>query len=254
MFCCAIYNLPSCNDYKGASVVYSRALSLYPKINGSWPKGTRPLDDYRKQHYAVIKDDDAYRFRLYKTDVVVWRGPTTCEIDIAYDSQSTHSFAWKYAPAGISFPKYKGQQCICTRDGVMNHSSRVTLELVGYDWRFSSPVTKPTRKVLNPDIRWRVEQELKPLLDYIRAIWAVSGNNGHHPWVGQPVVRSVEDETPFERDIKNALIRCANMKYGCYNTVSLDLIIGNIRKEQYKLANAYMQIDYDQPIPRRTKT
>ena len=256
MFSSSIHTLPSCHDYVGAARTYTCALSANPKIKPMWPEGTRPLDDYRKTHYAVIKDGDKYAFRLYNTHIVTW-GPTTCEIDITYDSASTHDFARHYAPAGISFPKYRGQQCICTRDGLMNHSSRVVLHQVGYEWRFVSEVRKPTKKVLVPDIRWQVEKELKPLLDYIRAIWAISGNTGYHPWVGQPVDKEDANGTALERAVKGAILTSRRYLHHVYPPhvyppVTASILIAEIRKKAFEDAKAYIDIPYDMEVPRKT--
>lgn len=263
MFSNKIYELPSCVDYAGAVGVYARAARPRSK---NWPEGTRPLKDVRSLHYAVITDGDKVVFRLHKTNVVEWHGPTSLTLDSSYDSISTRQFADRFLPAGIKFERMKEEGYV-----VNNHNNKFLCGIHNFQlrdgrWEVVSPTIKPKHTVLDKDAAALVNEKLKDFLDWIRSIWAVAGNDGSHPWVGQEM-RGYDDgrvtlDLLAPEDYAAVALRfipraphwnpATRLLTTNVNRVEADTLVKAIREHFYKQENCYIKIDYDQPPPRRT--
>lgn len=258
--------LPSCNTYEGAVRVWERAKSD-ARNKRDWPDGTRPLDDTRKTHYAVIKDGAKVVFRLHKTNCVEWYNPDHFYVDSSYDSGMTRNFIERYVPA-IRFENYKGQQCVRLEDQLFRIGRHTFRRFDGHNWQVASHVEKPARKVLDHKKAAEVRAMTRDFSEWVRAMWAVCGNDGNHPWVGQKqpgktvvgvshiveILRS-KDVAGYERMAK-ARTRCDTRwnktdgtTFTLTKTPAKD-IITKANEELYKYFNCYIDIDYDAPIPR----
>ena len=185
MFGNTINCLPSCNSYEGAACLWERR--PVPSNKNNWPDGTRPLDDARKTHYAVIKDGDRYFFKLYRTNVVVWHSPDHITFDSSFDSAATRNFADRYLPYGIGFGYQREEKyTVKTRDAEFCRGVH-EFRRYGDAWHVDSPTRKPTRTVLDPYEKKRVQAALKPLREWVKGLWALSGDDGSHPWKDKPM-------------------------------------------------------------------
>lgn len=260
--------LPSCNTYDGAVRIFERASSK-PTLN--WPVGTRPLGERRQTQYAVIRDGGKIVFRLYDTNVVEWYGPTSMRLDSSYDSQLTRDFAGNYIPSGVVFTPYKGNGVVVRYDTnkLMLRGNHLFARGEDGVWRPDSEqsVRKPRRAVVDKDQAATVNEKLKDFVEWAKALWAVSGSDGHHPWVGQeqnplwgaskkfPLDFGPDD---YERLIMQYLptrsewISGVGTRYIIVR-VPIDRVLQKVREAAYKAHNCYIQIDYDAPVPRRTK-
>ena len=264
MFGNTINCLPSCNSYEGAARIWERR--PVPRNKKNWPEGTRPLDDARKQHYAVVKDGDRYFFKLYRTNVVIWHSPDHVTLDSSYDSAATRNFADRYLPYGIGFGHQREEgYTVKTRDAEFCRGVHEFRFCRG-EWHVDSPTRKPTRTVLDPHEKKRIQAALKPLREWVKGLWAISGNDGSHPWNGRemlykvwPVPRfdlallAAGDGEEMERVVLYHLPtkRTWNQEtkfwyMPCYP----DILLTCISKAIYKQENAYIKIDYDAPLPR----
>lgn len=262
MFGNTIYTLPSCANYMGAVRIFERARTPRSK---NWPEGTRPLKGTRDPHYAVIKDGDKVVFRLHRTNVVEWHGPTSMTLDSSYDSISTRDFANRFLPGGICFiPMKEEGQVIALYDQRFIRGQH-TFALVEERWEVTSPIVRPRRRVLNKDAAAVVNEKLKDFFQWIRSIWAVAGNGANHPWVGAVVIppatriilNNIKPEdyihvalhfVPYENSWTGGSLECR------LTTISADNLIAMIRQRLYEQENCYIRIDYDAPVPRRTTT
>lgn len=260
--------LPSCNAYEGAMRIFERAAS---KPTPNWPVGTRPLGERRQTQYAVIRDGGKIVFRLYNTNVVEWYGPTSMRLDSSYDSQLTRDFADNYIPSGIRFRRYREEGVVLLYDTDKMMCRGTHLFTRGDDgvWRPDSEqsVRKPRRTVVDKDKAALVNEKLKDFVQWAKALWAVSGSDGHHPWVGQeqeppwgPPTKFPLDFGPddYERLIMQYLptrgerISGVGTRYIIVR-VPIDSVLRKVREVAYEAHNCYIQIDYDAPVPRRTK-
>lgn len=260
--------LPSCNTYEGAVNIFERAAS---KPTPNWPAGTRPLEDRRKTQYAVIRDDNKIVFRLHNTNIVEWYGPTSMRLDSSWDSRLTREFADNFIPAGIGFRRYQDEGYVLTYD-TDKMMCRGTHKFYRQDngvWLpcpRESRVIKPRRLVVDKDRAAEINEELRDFIEWIKAMWAVSGNDGHHPWVGQRAGWKPTFEMPtafgpddYEDVVRSHIHRKATWGGNTMGTYYLlqprlvDDVLKSIRTTAYKAHDCYIHIDYDAPLPRRTK-
>lgn len=260
--------LPSCNTYEGAVRIFERAAS---KPTPNWPVGTRPLSERRHTQYAVIRDGGKIVFRLHHTNVVEWYGPTSMRLDSSWDSLLARKFADRFNPPGVVFTPYKGNGVVVRYDTDKMMCRGTHLFTRGGDgvWRPDSEqsVRKPRRTVVDKDKAALVNEKLKDFVQWAKALWAVSGSDGHHPWVGQeqepprrPPTKFPLDFGPddYERLIMQYLptrsewISGVGTRYIIVR-VPIDSVLREVREVAYEAHNCYIQIDYDAPVPRRTK-
>lgn len=274
MFSANVRCLPSCNTYEGAVNIFERAAS---KPTPNWPVGTRPLEDRRKTQYAVIRDGGKVVFRLHNTNVVEWYGPTSMRLDSSWDSLLTRAFADNFIPPGIGFRRYQDEGCVLTYDTDKMMCRGTHLFTRGDDgvWRpdagwveqYPAAVRKPKRMVVDKDQAAVVNEKLKDFVEWAKALWAVSGSDGHHPWVGQAnnppwggAAKVPLDFGPdqYEDTIKQFLPTRSKFVYsvGTQYTIGhapIEWVLKKVREAAYEAHNCYIKIDYDAPVPRRTK-
>lgn len=257
--------LPSCNSYEGAARLWERR--PVPRNKNNWPDGTRPLDDARKTHYAVVKDSERYFFKLYRTNVVVWHSPDHITFDSSYDSAATRNFAGRYLPYGIGFGYQREEKyTVKTRDAEFCRGVHEFRFCRG-EWHVDSPTRKPKRTVLDPHEKKRVQAALKPLREWIKGLWAISGNDGSHPWLGKEVM---DLQYPIPRfdltllsagniaEMEKVLMHMLPMRWvhfgqkplKAYTCMGATDLLAQINKRIYKQEGAYIQIAYDAPLPR----
>ena len=265
MFGNTINCLPSCNNYEGAARLWERR--PVPRNKKNWPDGTRPLDDARKQHYAVVKDGDRYFFKLYRTNVVVWHSPDHITLDSSYDSAATRNFADRYLPYGIGFGYQREEKyTVKTRDAEFCRGIHEFRFCRG-EWHVDSPTRKPTRTVLDPHEKKRIQAALKPLREWVKGLWALSGDDGSHPWVGKevgdlryPIPRfdltllSAGDIPEMEKVLMHMLpirwTRFGQKPLKTYMHMGATDLLAQINRRIYRQEGAHIQIDYDAPLPR----
>lgn len=259
----AINQLPSCHTYSQALNIWERAQVI--KNSAFWNVNRRPLKDRRSKHYAVEREGDEVRFWLYRTPVVKWRGHTTCVIDSRYDSNSTRQFIWQFGPPGLRLANIHGKQCI-GYDGLWARTGLHSFELQDGKWVISSAYEKPTRTVLYSDEAREVRKRLKPFTDWVKGIWAVSGDDGSHPYIGREQVScSVDYKKIAAGDMEHyeqlamslcdkKLVRIASPTAG-WNWVlcatPAKSVIANLYAREYDANNCYVKIPYDAEIPKR---
>lgn len=264
MFSAKVYQLPSCNTYEGAVRIFERAAS---KPTPNWPVGKRPLGERRQTQYAVIRDGNKIVFRLHQTNVVEWYGPTSMRLDSSWDSPLTRAFADNFIPSGIRFRPYRGEGAVLLYDTDKMMCRGTHLFTKDYDgvWR-PDTARKPKRTVVDKDQAAMVNEKLKDFVEWAKALWAVSGDDGHHPWVGQrQPLRYGAPNFPLEftadnyEDVVKNYIR-VNSKWTkedgivfLYRPTDIDEVLRSVRVAAYKAENCYIRIDYDAPVPRRTK-
>lgn len=257
--------LPSCNSYEGAARLWERR--PVPRNKSNWRDGTRPLDDARKTHYAVVKDGDRYFFKLYRTSVVVWHSPDHITFDSSYDSAATRNFASRYLPYGIGFGHQREEgYTVKTHDAEFCRGIH-EFKLVEGAWKCVSPTRKPTRTVLDPHEKKRIQAALKPLREWVKGLWALSGDDGSHPWAGKEVM---DLQYPLPRfdltllaagniaEMERVLMHMLPMHWKHFgqkprktytHTGAVDLLAQIIRRI-YRQEGAYIQIAYDAPLPK----
>lgn len=257
--------LPSCNTYEGAVRIFERAAS---KPTPNWPVGKRPLGERRQTQYAVIRDGNKIVFRLHRANVVEWYGPTSMRLDSSWDSRLTRDFADNFIPSGIRFRQYRGEGAVLTYDTDKMMCRGTHLFTRGDDgvWRPDS-VRKPRRLVVDKDQAAMVNEKLRDFVEWAKALWAVSGSDGHHPWVGQvnnpPWGGAAKFPTEFGPDdyedtIKQFLPARSKWVSGIgtqyiIGRTPIDWVLKKVREAAYSTHNCYIKIDYDAPVPRRTK-
>lgn len=261
----AIRCLPSCNSYEGAARIWERR--PVPRNKSKWPERMRPLDDARKEHYAIVKDGDRYFFKLYRTNVVIWHSPDHVTLDSSYDSVATRNFADNYLPHGIRFSHQKEEgYTVKTKDAEFCRGIH-EFRLYGYDWRCDSPTLKPKRTVLDPHEKKRIQAALKPLREWVKGLWGISGNDGSHPWANRQVLDlqypiphfdlallAAGDIGEMEKVLMHTLpmhwVRFGNNPLKTYSLIASDALLASIHKRIYQQEYAYIKIDYDAPLPR----
>lgn len=263
MFSANVRCLPSCNTYEGAVRIFERAAS---KPTPNWPVGTRPLEDRRKTQYAVIRDDNKIVFRLHNTNVVEWYGPTSMRLDSSWDSRLTRDFADNFIPPGIGFRRYRDEGYVLTYDTDAMACRGMHLFTRGDNgvW-LPDAVRKPKRLVVDKDRAHEINEELRDFIEWIKAMWAVSGNDGHHPWVGQEAGWKPTHELPreFGPDQYEDVVRSHIYRKAVWGSTAgtnyrlqpkhVDDVLKSIRATAYRKRDAYIHIDYDAPLPRRTE-
>jgi hypothetical protein len=122
--------------------------------------------------------------------------------------------------------------------------------------------------VLDPHKRKEINARLKPLTEWVKGLWAVCGNDGHHPWYGKEAdvrlypnpnvvciladnVESYENVIKqymplFEKRIQNGT---KTTWLRCYAQTTSEILLKRIRDSVYRQENAYIKIDYDAPLP-----
>lgn len=257
--------LPSCNTYEGAVRIFERAAR---KPTPNWPLGKRPLGERRQTQYAVIREGSKVVFRLHQTNVVEWYGPTSMMLDSSWDSRLTRDFADNFIPAGIRFRRYQDEGYVLTydTDKMMCRGTHIFKRQDNGVWLPEGNITKPRRTVVDKDQAAMVNEKLRDFVEWAKALWAVSGSDGHHPWVNLPTdaytpTKMVPREfTPeqYETVVRCHLHRKAVWKQGegityRYQPMQIDAVLRSVRVAAYKLHDGYIKIDYDAPLPRRTK-
>lgn len=261
MFSIDARQLPSLHTYERVKRWWE---DTKPPRGAGWCSDTeRPLKDNRSSHFALRKvGNSCYELRLYHTAIVTWHNENQVTLDATHDSVSTRAFADRYLPCGRVFTE-RGFT-VFHHNGIKYNAGRDRVHLHVQDgaWMLSYPTPKITRRVLDPDKRREAQKVLKPFAAWARAIWAVSGNNGHHPWVGteslwHPTRRiSLEGVTPdnYERLVR----RFSRFNFVphkpaiCVATDAEDILKG-VTKRLYQDINAYIDIPYDAPLPKRSK-
>jgi len=263
MFSSSVRNLPSCSDYYGAVRVWQRAHAPRSK---NWREGTRPLKDSRSTHYAVIRDGDKIVFRLHQTNVVEWHNENSFTLDSNYDSISTREFAYRYTPGGVGFTHMREEGYVVALGEQRFCRGRHTFEKKDGAWVCVSEMYKPKRTVLQPEKMREVQAATREVCEWVKGIWAISGDDGSHPWMGKPYERSriefylEELSDPERREaFVTSLIPEArlwspsgglNMVYAKFDAKQL---CTKINEYFYKQLDCYIRIDYDAPIPRAEK-
>ena len=221
----------------------------------SWPDNERPLKDNRSIHFALRKVGDTYECRLHRTAVVTWVNANECILDSSYDSKSTCAFAGRYVPEGRPL-SYNGQNAFQLHGTYFSAKKPIRLKKEGgVHWCVVGEVEKCMRKVLCPDAVYEINKAFKPFAQWARAMWAISGEPGYHPWVGQEKIFSpfrygslqVEQIVPenYEALVKDATPDIM-LKYA---KCDVDVVLKQVRT---RLQNsAYIDIPYDAPLPKR---
>ena len=234
-----------------------------------WPVGTRPLGERRQTQYAAIRDDNKIVFRLHRTNVVEWYGPTSMRLDSSYDSRLTRDFADNFIPSGIRFYRYREEGAVLLYDTDKMMCRGIHLFTRGDDgvWRPDS-VRKPRRTVVDKDQAAVVNEKIADFLEYARAIFAVSGNDGTHPWLNTEApweqkrhhidvdALATKDPDVYEKHMHMFLSTRRTWGAGAQYVFALtseEVFVKAVRAAAYKAEDCYIKIDYDAPVPRRTK-
>lgn len=112
-----------------------------------------------------------------------------------------------------------------------------------------------------------VNEKLKDFVEWAKALWAVSGSDGHHPWVGQHAEKTWYADSRFpvefgpdqyEDTIKQFLPTRSKWVQGIgtqyiIRRTPIDWVLKKVREAAYEAHHCYIKIDYDAPVPRRTK-
>ena len=266
MFGNSVRCLPSCNTYEGALRIYAKAAS---KPTPNWPLGKRPLGERRQTQYAVIREGSKVVFRLHQTNVVEWYGPTSMMLDSSWDSRLTRDFADNFIPAGIGFYRYREEGYVLKYniDKMMCRGTHIFKRQDNGVWLPEGNITKPRRTVVDKDQAAMVNEKLRDFVEWAKALWAVSGSDGHHPWVGQeqnpPWGGAAKFPTEFGPDdyediIKPWLPTRSKWTQGIgtqyiIGRTPIDWVLKKVREAAYLAHTCYIRIDYDAPVPRRTK-
>jgi hypothetical protein len=234
----------------------------------SWPDNERPLKDSRSTHFALrpLKDNrsthfalrkvgDTYECRLYRTAVVTWVNDNECILNSSHDSVSTRAFADRYLPAGDA-RTYNGQNVYYLNGAYYKADKPIRIYRgEGHGWTVEAGLEKATRKVLDPDKSYEINRRLKPFAQWARAMWAISGEPGYHPWVGQETIVSpfrygslaIEQIVPenYEALVKSVAPHIMLKYIKC----DVDVVLKRIRTRLQ--TGAYIGIPYDAPLPKR---
>lgn len=98
MFALSTKYLPRITNYAQAVEYWEKAK---PFGKSDEPAACRMLERYSNESRSVRRIGADILFRLYETDVVVWKSPTEVEIN-GYDSVSTATFANSLLPSQLS--------------------------------------------------------------------------------------------------------------------------------------------------------
>ena len=257
---CNLTQLPACNTYAGALKIWDRA-----EVCRGWETDARPLKDKRSTHYAVQKIDNEIAFRLYRTPIVIWHDSNTVTINNSYDSFATDGFLYRFSPNSIQSYNYKGQRCIEYQPGKLIRAGRYVFEFDGNVWVLQqnqqARAEKPTRRVQDPDIAAEIRKQLKPMLEWARGLWAVCGDDGSHPWIDVPYIRIWNalriDMSQIQHsgmDYWECIIKGMLPAYpGEAGKIDFVALKQKILRNAYESNGAYIDIPYDEPLPKRKK-
>jgi hypothetical protein len=288
-FGCHIRLLPSVFSYTQAEDAWKRApvAKTTAQYNKGWSEDRRPLDDFRKTHYAVERVSRngrfEYDFYLFKTRVVCWRGLSTITVNPDWDSTATNNFLYQFT--GVVSVKHcnhylLGQQrVVVVNDKHYIADGDMTFEKKGDIWEPAETYPVPEREVLHPDGKAAVLKGLRGFSQWLRAIHAMSPPEQQdspmawyrppawrHPWVGQEDTPAPEFERMQAEDMdafvaavvrfsaKSSLLYTQGMKLTCTAApTDVEEILANTRNYYYKDQDAYIRLKYNEPIPKRRK-
>lgn len=263
MFSNSIQNLPSCSNYQGALRIWERA--KVPPRSKNWSFDERPLGTVSKTHYAVIKDGAKIVFRLHQTNVVEWHNENSFTLDSCYDSISTRAFAERFLPGGIGFVSMKENGYVVAQGEKRFLRGRHKFEGSPYlGWVCVSQMIKPKRTVGIKSKMREVQAQTKDTTSWVKGLWAISGSEGEHPWLGKPReitrldfrIEELADPECREAFVlsllpevwtRNSVTRGHHRVYARFNAKQL---VTKINEYFYQRMDCYTRIDYDAPIPR----
>jgi hypothetical protein len=141
---------------------------------------------------------------------------------------------------------------------------RHTFEQTDTSWECVSEMVKPKRAVGIPSKMREVRAQTKETCDWVKGLWAISGDDGTHPWFGKVVERTrsgygIEELADPER--REAFVLSllpsfwkrnpvSNEYQHAYAGIDAKKLVTSINEYFYESHNCYTTIDYDAPIPR----
>lgn len=272
---CNLRVLPHVFSYTQAQDVWDRAPEAKTggQLANGWSHERRPLDDFRKTHYAVERvwrnDRQEFDFYLYKTRVVCWRGLSTVTIQAKWISAATSDFLYQFTGfvRVVSRSHYSdGHKRVVLVGDKEFVPDELTFEKRGDIWECTHSHDIPMRKVLHPDSMAYVLKSLRPYTEWIKSVYAMLPPETpfKHPWVGMADVPAVPLSRLAEGDMEafvSTTIRFSRKQVyrsisGLANTASdtnLKELLESVRRHYYEATNAYIEIPYNQPIPGRSK-
>ncbi len=274
---CHLRALPSVYSYAHAKSVWERAPTPRTRshVNNGWSETNRPLDDFRKTHYAVQRvtrnEREEYDFFLYRTRVVCWRGLSTVTINAKWDSTATNNFLYQFT--GFASIRHHNNYC----DGhkrVLHVGDKqflpgeLTFEKKGDTWECVSDYEKPMREVLHPALAASVRKSMEPWVRWTKGIYAMlpPETPHNHPWVGEAKSRCAPNLSKLEDGDMDAFVS-AVIRFSRFNGVIkngvplmycaaptlLNELLSAAREHYYTDYGCYIAIPYDEPIPGRSK-
>lgn len=255
MFSISTAGLPPLRSYSDAKNYFNN--TPRPRSD-KWGDNERPLDGNRAFHKALVKVDDEYHCKLHSTHVVQFKDPDTI-VYRPWNSRSTRDFAEHFLwPVGRCLI-YNTQNTFVNNDIYYAANDDIVIRKANNKWLVDPATPKCWRKVRDPDQLHELRTLSKPFMEWVNALYALSGNDGSHPWVEQKVDRQAR---PAHSEFYSRLLvegkheelllyllpdefsYHQGRKYGHLSPT-------HIRKVLTDFAVSYIKIDYDAPIPKR---
>lgn len=175
--------IPTIQNYEDAERIFNK---IKPVKSNRWDANTRPIRTRKENHKLLVKQGDvAYAARLYRTDMATYYrdGRIALTRD---DHQMSNDFLDAVLPHGLQTARHRGKMWFGMRDD--------------HEWRFYQgerkalmffePTGTGTWKLLNPEAcvihehktvnrakSKDVREALKPLVQYINAVAAISNGD-----------------------------------------------------------------------------
>jgi hypothetical protein len=195
MLCLQTHSLQRLNSWGDAKLFYE---STDKPRSSMWEDNERPLRDNRSVHIRLVKVGDEYHCVLHRTPVVQFVNEDLT-IYRPYDSRSSRAFADVYLwRLGVSACTYKGQNALHDRYTDIYYRAANDIRITRVPtppgapssvsrWRVDPTTPKCTKKVLDPHQLKENRALIKPFMQWVQMIYAMSGSDGSHPWEGKPV-------------------------------------------------------------------
>lgn len=254
-----IYRLPSLLSYEAVKNWFNKTSR---PTRMQWRECDRPLDDARKYHYRITKEDNEYKVCLYDTAVVTWKSETEFVLDATNTSVTTNDFIYRMSPVGYPqsfFHKIKRRTYSCFKfDGVLflrdrnfyfkkNEQTNEWVLINGDEHK------KPTKPRLRQPYAREVMACYKDAFLWSRAMWAVCGDDGSHPFVGVPcsdlpaIKKNIFDITLDNDEKVQAFIKCF-IPHGfnlVYKKCDIKWLHKQMRAAIYRYYDCYEEVPYD---------
>ena len=265
------HQLPSFYDYASAVKYFD---SVPQPRSDKWNPDQRPLDDARKLHYRIERDPDVVSVVLYATPIVTWLKDGTVILDLTYDSDLTRNFARRFLPLQTYNYRNGGRSTRCLRYEGMWYTCDRPFKFINecnehgvFNLRLISTPKKPLKRRLKSEMRPELNRVLKPFVRWVRDMWALCGNTGAHPFLGDkydtdfytldlrallgyathPDVTDEARLATYAKVAKEVIPRAYAAAFGInYSMMHAEVVLSSVRARVYKQADAYEWVPYDE--------